>query len=264
MHRIIIAVFENESAVFEGQSALKELHKQGDISLFASAVITKENGKVKLNQAADNGAKGTSLGILSGSLVGLLAGPAGMALGAYLGALGGLLYDLNDADFANSFLNDVANELEDGKSAVVADVDEGWTTPVNERLSDLGGTVYRKNRNEAEDELIKREAKASQAEIAELKEELHHSNESKKEAINKQIEKQKAKLEALKSHASKKMEQAKAEYKERIEILNQQIKEVNDPKKDKLTKKKAKLEADMEEAIDRYGDTVVKITQNFY
>jgi hypothetical protein len=39
MDKMLIAVFDNESAAFQGLSALKDLHKNGDVTLYASAVI---------------------------------------------------------------------------------------------------------------------------------------------------------------------------------------------------------------------------------
>ena len=59
MNRIIVSVFDNEEKAFKGQSALKELHISGDISLFATSVISKnEAGKVEMKSLSDNGPLG--------------------------------------------------------------------------------------------------------------------------------------------------------------------------------------------------------------
>jgi uncharacterized membrane protein len=90
MTKMLVAVFDSEAAAFEGLSALKDLHRGGDITLYSSAVIAKDkNGKVEVRQAVDPGPVGTAVGLLTGTLIGILAGPAGLAVGASIGGLAG-------------------------------------------------------------------------------------------------------------------------------------------------------------------------------
>ena len=42
MNKILIAVFDSEKAAYEGVAGLKDLHRDGDISLYASSVIAKD------------------------------------------------------------------------------------------------------------------------------------------------------------------------------------------------------------------------------
>ena len=52
MNKMLIAVFDSDAAAFEGLNALKDLHKNGDITLYASAVIAKDKtGKIEVKQA---------------------------------------------------------------------------------------------------------------------------------------------------------------------------------------------------------------------
>ena len=47
MNKMLITVFETEAKAYEGLSALKGLHDDGAITLYAAAVISKDqNGKV--------------------------------------------------------------------------------------------------------------------------------------------------------------------------------------------------------------------------
>ncbi len=49
MNKMIVAVFEHEAAAFDGLSALKDLHRDGDITLYSSTVIAKDkNGKIEV------------------------------------------------------------------------------------------------------------------------------------------------------------------------------------------------------------------------
>ena len=63
MNKMLVAVFENETTAYEGLSALKDLHQDGDITLYASAVISKNReGKLLLKTAAEPSPRGSCNG----------------------------------------------------------------------------------------------------------------------------------------------------------------------------------------------------------
>ena len=81
MEKMLVAVFDNETKAFEGLSALKDLDNNGDITLYANAVVSKDaNGKLNVQHVTDSGAIGTATGLFVGSLIGLLGGPVGLAM----------------------------------------------------------------------------------------------------------------------------------------------------------------------------------------
>jgi uncharacterized membrane protein len=167
MNKMLVAVFDTEPAAFEGLSALRDLHRDGDITLYASAVLVKEKtGKINVKQEDDDGPVGTAVGLLTGSLIGILSGPAGLAVGASLGGLTGFLCDLDRSGVGATFLDDVSKTLTSGKAAVVAEVEEGWTTPVDTRVQKLGGTVFRRSRSEVVEDQLVRESAAFEADPA--------------------------------------------------------------------------------------------------
>ncbi len=152
-NKILVSVFDSEQKAFEGLTALKDLHRDGDITVYASTVIAKDpSGTVSVRQEADNGPIGTLAGIVTGGLVGLLGGPAGVAVGAYIGGFGGLMYDLFQAGVSIDFVDEVSASLTPGKAAVIADIDETWVTPVDIRLGALGGTTFRRFPGEVVDD----------------------------------------------------------------------------------------------------------------
>jgi uncharacterized membrane protein len=143
MDKMLVVVFRDESKAYEGSKALRELHAEGSITLYAAAVIGKDaQGKVTVKQAADQGPLGTLLGFSTGGLIGLLGGPAGLALGAATGSLTGSLYDLARAGISDDFLAEVSQHLLPGRTAVVAEIDEEWVTPVDSRMDTLGGSSF--------------------------------------------------------------------------------------------------------------------------
>ena len=52
--------------------------------------------------------------------------------------------DLNNARVGEDFVDDVRQELQPNKFAVVAEIQEDWTTPVDSRMEAIGGKVYRR------------------------------------------------------------------------------------------------------------------------
>jgi len=205
MNKMIVAVFDNEEKAFEGLSALKALHKDGDISLYATAVLSKnESGEVKVKDASSQGPVGTAVGMLSGAFIGIIGGPAGMAIGASAGALGGMFFDLDNRGIEAGFVDEVSKSLSEGKTAVVAEVDEGWTTPVDSRMEALDAVVYRRNRSEVVEEQLEREADATLAELDELKEELEDASDEASRQIQNQKGKNKANLTTIKEYVKKK------------------------------------------------------------
>lgn len=247
MNKMLVAVFNNEGGAFEGLSALKDLHKDRDITLYATAVLAKDaSGKMSLKQGADQGPIGTGLGLLAGSMVGLLGGPVGLAVGASAGTLTGLIFDLDKAGIDIRFADDVSKALSPGKVAVLADLEESWTAPVDTRVGKLGGMVFRRLRSEVVEDQLAREAAASKAEVEQLKEELAQARAENKAAIQRQIDDAKKKLQVTRDLVETRIDQAKREADAKIAALQEQLKQSSDGHRAKLEKRVAEVKADFE------------------
>jgi len=247
MNKMLVAVFETESSAFEGLSALRALHSDGDITLFASAVVVKDKaGKIDLKQEADDGPVGTAVGLVTGSLIGILGGPAGVALGASLGSLSGLLFDLDRSGIGAGFLDDVSQALSPGKAAVLADIEESWTTPVDTRLHKLGGIVFRRLRSEVVEDQLVRESAAFEADLKSLEDDLKHADAENRAAVQKDIEQVKMQIKTAQDQAKKRLDQAKAETDARIKSLRDQAKLASDQAKRRIDKRIAEVNADFE------------------
>lgn len=247
MNKMLAAVFDTEDAAYEGLSALKDLHNNGDITLYATAVVSKESsGVIREKQIAEEGPVGTALGLMTGSLVGLLAGPVGLAVGASAGTLTGMVIDLGKSEIDISFVDEVSNALSPGKTAVLAEVDETWVTPVDTRLGKLGGLVFRRLRSEVVEDQLARESAAFKAELKQLEDEQAQANAESKAALQKEIDAVKKKLGVMQTQAKAKMEQAKSEADAKINTMRAQIVQASDSKKAKVEKRVAKVKADYE------------------
>ena len=247
MNKILVAVFNTEPAAYQGLSALKDLHKDGDITLYSTAVIVKDaSGTATVKQAADEGPVGATLGMLTGSLLGLLAGPVGVAVGASTGGLAGLVFDLARTGIGADFLDEVSKALTPGKAAVLAEVQETWVTPVDTRLGKLGGLVFRRLRSEAVEDQLTRESAAFDAELKQLKEELAQASADGKAAVQNEIQDVRQKLEAMQAQAEAKQKQAKSEMNAKVDAMRDQMKQASDRRKAQIEKRIAEVKADYE------------------
>jgi outer membrane lipoprotein SlyB len=83
---MLVVVFDSESKALEGKRALSQLDSDGSIGLWAYAVVAKNaDGTSTVKQGDDTGPIGTLFGTSLGGLIGLLFGPAGLAIGATAG-----------------------------------------------------------------------------------------------------------------------------------------------------------------------------------
>ncbi len=247
MNKILVAVFNTESQAFEGLSALKDLHRDGDISLYATMVLSKDaQGQVTTKQALDKTVSGTGYGLLLGSLAGVLAGPAGLLLGASLGSLTGMLFDLNRAGIDVQFISDVSLALAPGKTAVLADMDENWTVPIDTRLGVLGGVVFRRLRSEVIEDQMAREAAATHAEVKHLKEELSAAAEKDKAAIAQHLDAAKSKLKMMQGAIDARLSQTRQDAEAKVNALQEQIKTSSERRKAKIETRIAEIKADLE------------------
>src|SRR5258705_3317691 len=145
MDRMLVVVFDNEAKAYEGKRALLQLDDEGSISLYAYAVLAKHaDGTASVKQGDDSGPIGSLVGTSLESVIGLLGGPAGLAIGAAAGLAAGGAADLKNARIGEDFIDDVTKRLLPNRVAVVAEIEEDWTTPVDTRMEAIGGTVFRR------------------------------------------------------------------------------------------------------------------------
>src|SRR4029079_14070200 len=119
MDKVIAVVFNSETRAYEGLQALRDLHDDGNITLYDDAVVVKdESGKVTTPEVSD-GSIGTVVGLLTGGLVGVLGGPLGVAVGASTGTLAGAAFDLSRAGINADFVDEISASLLPGTAAVL-------------------------------------------------------------------------------------------------------------------------------------------------
>jgi uncharacterized membrane protein len=245
MNQMLVAVFDSEKAAFKGLGALKHLHDEGGVSLYASAVIVKdETGKVSVKEIQER-PLGGALGLLLGSLIGTLGGgPVGFVIGADLGGVTGFLLDAARIGVRSTFLEDASKALTPGKAAVLAEIEESWTSLVDDRLREHGGMVFRQFRVDVVEDQLAREGAALEANLRALQDELDNAAAEDRTAIQRDIERVKMQIEAMQDRAKARLDQAKAEMDAKIKLLQEQAKEASNRAKARIEKRIADVKAD--------------------
>jgi len=247
MNKMLIATFNNEEDAYKGVDALKELNEKGDITLYASAVISKSiDGKVDVKQVSDEGPIGTAFGVLTGSLAGLIGGIPGAALGVTLGGTTGMLFDLAEAGVNIDFANEVADVLLPGTSVLISDIEEEWVIPVDTKLSDLSGLVIRRSRSEVVEDQLENESIALNKQMEDLKQELKNSKEDAKTAVKQTQASLKKRLEAVSVKTQAKLDQLEKESEAKIKTFQNQLKSAQNERKAKIEKRISDIKADRE------------------
>jgi uncharacterized membrane protein len=220
MERMLVVVFDNETKAYEGKSALRRLEQEGSVTVYADAVVIKHaNGTTSVKQYDDFGPVGTLVGTSVGSLIGLLGGPVGFAVGAASGLALGMANDLDNARVGEDFVDDVAKTLTPNKVAVIAEIEEDWTTPVDTQMETLGGTVLRRSLWEVREHLREEEIAAMKADLAQLKDEMSKAHADRRAKLQKKVDHLQAKIEARQQKAKERLGAIQAHQKSKRELL---------------------------------------------
>jgi uncharacterized membrane protein len=193
---MLVVVFDNENKAYEGRRALLELDSEGSITVYASAVVAKNaDGSSSVKERDDDGPLGTLAGTSLGSLIGLLGGPTGLAIGAAAGSLAGATADLTNARIGDDFVDEVTKILQPERVAVVAEIEEDWTTPVDTRMEPIGGSVLRRSLSDVERSIHDEHVAALKADIAQMKAEQAKAQADRQRKLQEKINQLDSKLQ---------------------------------------------------------------------
>lgn len=226
MDRMLVVVFESEDKAYKGQRELRKLDREGDIHLYGTGVLVKdENGVLQVKEGDDFGMLGGLIGTSLGSVIGLLGGPVGVAIGATAGLTVGAAVDVDRAVIGEDFIDDARDLMSPGKAAVVADIEEDWTTPVDSAMEALGGTVMRRSLSDVRHAIHEEEVAAMKADLAQLKAERAQARADRKAKIGDKIEQLEAKIQARLQKAKARREAAEQHAQSKADALRAKVEE---------------------------------------
>ena len=220
MDRMLVVVFDNETKAYEGKKALLQLDGEGSISVYAYAVLAKHaDGTATVKQGDDSGPIGTLLGTSFGSLIGLLGGPVGLAIGATAGLAVGGAADLNNARIGEDFIDDVSKMLVPNRVAVVAEIEEDWTTPVDTRMEAIGGSVFRRALSDVKQTIHEENVAAMKADLAQMKAEHAKAHADRKAKLQEKINQLDSKVQAQLQKVKDGREAAERQAQAKVRVL---------------------------------------------
>lgn len=222
MDRMLVVVFDNEAKAYEGKKALMQLDAEGSISVYADTVLTKNgDGIVTVKDKQGYGALGTLLGTTFGALVGLLGGPIGFGIGLATGAIVGGSVDLENVRIGKDFVEDVNKTLTPNKFALVAEIDENWTTPLDQTMEAIGGTVFRRALSEVKHTLHDEHVAAMQADLAQMKAEQAQAQADRKAKLQEKINKLDSRIQEHLQKSKERREAAEREEQAKAKLLKE-------------------------------------------
>ena len=165
MRNYVAVIVDDKSKAYFALHELWQLVAAGDITVHGTAVVHRDDlGQFRVDTKETSPALATAVGVGIGALLGALAGPAGAAIGAAKGAaLGaaqgaaigaatggavGVAVDLNRSDTRHEAAVETRFVLDYGQSAIIADVSEDSWSPIDTRMHQIGGIVYRRPKSE--------------------------------------------------------------------------------------------------------------------
>jgi uncharacterized membrane protein len=217
---MLVVVFDTENKAYEGEKALLQLDHEGSLTVYTHAVLAKKaDGTTVVLRSDDSGPIGTLLGTTWGALIGLLGGPVGVAVGAGAGLVAGGALDLGALRLGSDFIEDATKLLQPNRVAVVAEIDENWTTPVDARMEEFGGTVVRRSLSEVQEKIDNEHVAAMKADLAQMKAEHAKAHADRKAKIHDKINQLEAKLAAQLQKSKEKREAVEREEMAKVEAL---------------------------------------------
>ena len=164
MKNYIAVVFSTDDKAHKGLRALWDLDNEGDLTVHGAAVIRRDTmGHIHVADRTTDLGMRTAIGVGVGALLGLIAGPIGVAVGiagaatlatgaavgvgALAGGAVGVTADAVKEDRRENAADESFFTLKHGQSAVVAEVTEDWSSILDNAMTPLGGTIYRRENN---------------------------------------------------------------------------------------------------------------------
>jgi len=151
MSDLVAIAYDGEDTAFRVRDRLVSLTKEHVIELEDLVVVVHHrDGKTEIKQSTDLASLGALSGAFWGLLIGLifLAPIFGLAIGAIAGALAGRFSDYGIDD---KFINEVAESVGPGNSAVFLLIKKMTPDKVVDAIRDYGGHVIRTSLSETEE-----------------------------------------------------------------------------------------------------------------
>lgn len=202
MSRVLIAVFRTGAGADEALVSLRELHKQGDVTLYGTAVMSKNAaGAINVMRAASKTSIGESLECFVSAII-ESAGRQQTAVAERIEIGTNANADIEAPRFTWEGISVIRKTLESGKGLLMAVVHETWMPVVDNTLKKHEGLLYRRDYAEAVIELQSHYINTFEPQLEDLRSMVSLVSAEAKPALLKDIENLTARLDAVKRLSS--------------------------------------------------------------
>jgi len=219
INRMLVVVFDEDIKAYEGERALLQLDSEGSINIYAYAMLTKHADGTTSVDHSECGRLGPLTGTSLGSLLGLLGGPPGVFIGALGGFAVGSAAEIDNARLGDNFVTDVAKQLLPNRVAVVAEIDEDETAPVDTRMEAIGGIVFRRALSDVIHTIHEKNVAAMKADLAQLKAEHAKAHAERKAKLNEKINQLDSKIQVQLQRAKERRAAAERAAEAKVQAL---------------------------------------------
>ncbi len=253
MNNIVVVVFPDEARAHDGVRALQELHREGNVAVYATAVLQREpNGELSVKRHSNQGPLGLGVGAVAGGLVGVLGGPVGLAAGVAAGALAGTLGDVMHISLGDELIEAVQRDLRPGTSAVIGEVSEESTETIDKRMKALGGNVTRERRKDFVAGLVEDDTAPIRADLADISAEHAGSKVQVMESkLDFDVQNAKEKHQRAAEKARESVDRIKQEMEAKLEILRDQAAGAKPEVRDRVERRIADVRKDLEQREEK-------------
>jgi len=249
MSTFIITFFPDETTAYQGVHALDQLHAEASITLYDTVVVQRQpDGTLATKQREATPVVATGVGALLGALFGVFGGPLGLAVGAAAGGSLGLGAGVIRSEVSDEFLEDVAKNMKPGGYAVLAEVSERWTAPIDTRMRELGATVIREQRSEVVDDLITKRTDHHKASVERWKAERGARRAERAEAkLEDSLRDASKRLQRVGEKAQQRLDDTRRELQQKLVALDQQAKKATPETRQQIEQRIAEIRTDFGE-----------------
>jgi ribosome-associated translation inhibitor RaiA len=136
-----------------------------------------------------------------------------------VGFFAGGTADMNNARIGEDFVDDVGKALLPNRAAVVAEIEEEVTGPVDTQMEAIGGTVFQRSLSEVRRTIHDEHIAAIKADLAQMKAEHAQAHADRKAKLLERINQLESRLQAQLQKAKERREAAEREERAKAEVL---------------------------------------------
>jgi hypothetical protein len=215
MNNLVVTMFPDEAKAEEGLRALQELHREGSVTAYATAVVQRD-GSGELSIQRPNG-----------------KGPLADLLREWLGG---------------ELILTVERELTPGTSALVAEVSDDSLGTLAARMEALGGTVTHERLKDFLSGLLEADTTGIRDDLADLAaEHAGRKAEVMADALDFELRNASEKLQRTADRARERLDRIKQEIEAKMEVLRDQAAKASPEVRDRIQQRASELRRDLEQ-----------------